>query len=89
MTERMPQGKETVSDEMILAAFADLKGGFGSAHEIADHFDHTRQWADGRLRDLHERGRVERKKSGRRSVIWWPAEATYRCFPGEAGDQTA
>jgi DNA-binding IclR family transcriptional regulator len=67
----MPQGKQTVSDEEILAALDDIRGGFASASEIADYFEHTRQWAHERLSNLQEEGRVRRKRSGEQSVIWW------------------
>lgn len=89
MTDKMPQGKETVSDEDILQAFSDIPGGFASAQEISECFDHSRQWAHGRLSDLYSEERVEKKKSGERSVIWWPTEPTYRAFPGGTHGQQA
>ena len=71
MTERMPQGKETVSDEDILAAMRSSDDPVVSATEIGDHFDHTRQWAHQRLEQLYEEGMVEKKEASKRSVVWW------------------
>ena len=71
MNRDMPQGKETVSDEEIIEALKDHDDPFIAASELADHFDHTRQWAHARLNQLHEDGRVSRKEAGERSVIWW------------------
>lgn len=85
----MPQGKETVSDDMILSAFSDIEGGFAAPQEVAGYFDHTRQWADNRLRELYEQGRVERKKTGQRSVVYWPTQAKYRSFPEPSEDRAA
>jgi DNA-binding Lrp family transcriptional regulator len=71
MTQDMPQGKETVSDEEIIKALRNHEDPFIAAAEIADHFGHTRQWAHNRLKKLHADGRVKRKEAGERSVIWW------------------
>lgn len=71
MSDEMPQGKATVSDEDIIIAIKTHPDPFIVASELADEFDHTRQWAHSRLQDLHEQGRVNRKNGGERSVIWW------------------
>jgi DNA-binding IclR family transcriptional regulator len=71
MTEQMPQGEKTVSDEQILDAIKRHEDPFVAASEVAEMFDHTRQWAHARLSRLHEAGKVNRKGAGERSVIWW------------------
>jgi DNA-binding IclR family transcriptional regulator len=73
MTDKMPMGKQTVSDEEILEAFEHIRGGFASATEIAEEFDHTRQWAHKRLVQLVESGELVRKQSSGNSVVYWPA----------------
>lgn len=70
MTGDMPQGKQTVSDKEIIEAIADHPDPFVRADEIADEFDHTRQWAHKRLGDLCAAGPVK-KKAGKRSAIYW------------------
>jgi len=87
--DKMPQGKEVVSDETLLQAFSEIPGGFASSKEIAERFDHSRQWAHQRLSELYDSGRVSKKKSGSRNVVWWPAEAKYHAFPGDTQDQQA
>ncbi|WP_417936055.1 helix-turn-helix domain-containing protein [Haloarcula saliterrae] len=67
----MTRGKQTVSDREILALFAAADAPFLTAREVADAFDLTRQWAHNRLQTLHDDGHLNRKKSGRNTVIWW------------------
>lgn len=71
MSEEMPQGKETVSDEEIIKAIDEHQDPFLAASEVSDMFDHTRQWAHIRLESLNEEGAVRKKESSRQSVIWW------------------
>lgn len=70
----MPQGKETVTDEEILNNMSEDEDPFHSSAEVGKMFDHTRQWAHSRLSDLYEEGRIQQKKAGKRSVIWWPED---------------
>jgi Mn-dependent DtxR family transcriptional regulator len=67
----MPQGKRSVSDSEIVDAFEEIEGPFAGASEIAEFFGHTRQWAHQRLSELHEEGTVNKKKTGKQSVVWW------------------
>lgn len=67
----MPQGKRQVSDDEIVAAFEEIDGPFAAASEVAEFFDHTRQWAHNRLTDLHKDGAIERKRTGKQAVVWW------------------
>jgi len=71
MTKDMPQGKKTVSDTQIVQAIDEHADPVLSAQEVAEIFGHTRQWADSRLKDLAEEGRVQKKSGGPRSVMWW------------------
>jgi len=71
MTEDMPTGEKTVSDEQIIEAVEQHDDPVVSANEVASMFDHTRQWAHSRLNDLFEEDRVCRKNGGPRSVMWW------------------
>lgn len=73
MCKDMPQGVKSVSDEEIIEAIQCHKDPFVMTVEIAERFEHTRQWAHDRLDQLHAEGRVN-KKGGKRSVIWWPKD---------------
>lgn len=89
MCDKMPQGKKTVSDEELLSAFSEVPGGFGSSKEIGEVVGMTRQGAHGRLSDLYEEGRVDKKKSSQRQAVWWPTEPQYHAFPVNTVDQQA
>lgn len=67
----MGQGKRDVSDEEILVAIQDIDGPFVASVEVANYFDHTRQWAHSRLMSLYEEGKISRKKTSEQSVVWW------------------
>jgi DNA-binding IclR family transcriptional regulator len=67
----MTQGKQTIGDSDILGAIEEAEGSFVTAVELAETFGMTRQWAHNRLQQLYEDGRLQRKKSGPRNVIWW------------------
>ena len=71
MTEKMPQGKETVTDQEIVDAIECHDDPVVAAVEIAEMFEHTRQWAHSRLESLHEEGKVKKKGGGRKAVVWW------------------
>jgi uncharacterized protein YigA (DUF484 family) len=66
----MPRGKQTVDDDDIIQWMADHPDPFVRADELAEAFNHTRQWAHSRLQDLHKEQAVK-KKSGARSAIYW------------------
>jgi hypothetical protein len=61
----------TVSDDDIVNLFREHDDPFLGSAEVADWFGHTRQWAHNRLQQLHDEGRIKKKKSGSSSVIWW------------------
>ena len=75
MSDDMPQGKETVSDGQIIEAIQNHPDPFVAASEVAEMFDHSRQWAHERLQDLADERRIEKKEAGSRSVIWWDPDA--------------
>lgn len=69
----MPQGQRTVSDEEILAKMNESADAAFTAAELADSFGMTNEGMRNRLRQLAERGVLESKKPGVRTLIWWPA----------------
>jgi predicted transcriptional regulator len=70
----MPQGKQTVTDDELLENMREDTDPIHSAAEIAEMVGVTRQCVFNRLQQLHEDGRVGRKKSGSRTVVWWPSD---------------
>jgi len=67
----MPQGKKTVSDSQIIQAIEQHEDPVLAAKEVAEIFDHSRQWAHGRLKQLHTAGEIAKKSGGARAVMWW------------------
>jgi len=67
----MPRQSRSVSDEQILELFEQHDDPFLAAIEVSDWFGLTRQWAHNRLQRLHDEGRLEKKKAGPSSVIWY------------------
>jgi len=51
--------------------FAESEDPALTAVEVADELEITQQAAHKRLSQAHDRGEVQRKKTGARSVIWW------------------
>jgi CTP-dependent riboflavin kinase len=74
MNREMPQGKQTVSDDEFIRVMEDSPDPIHSAREVADMVSVTRQCAFDRLQQLREEERVDRKKSGARTVVWWPVD---------------
>ena len=72
-TNRDDGGKYTasVSDEDILTAIDHVSGPVATAAELADILPIGRRAIRERLLDLTERGDVDRKTVGARSVVWW------------------
>lgn len=70
----MPQGKRVVDDAEIVEFMLESDEPAFTAGELAEEFGMTRQGMHGRLSGLHEEGRICRKKSGERTVVWWAAE---------------
>ena len=67
----MPQGKQTVQDFEIINAIQSNDDPIVAAVEIADFFGLSRQWAYSRLENLVDEGRIQKKKAGSGSVVYW------------------
>ncbi len=65
---------EPVSDEEILDVFEGTPEPAMFANEVAEAVGYTRQGAANRLDDLVERGILNKKKSGKRSAVYWLPE---------------
>jgi predicted ArsR family transcriptional regulator len=61
----------SVTDADILGILERASAPVMTATEIADELPIGRSAVRKRLVDLHERGTVERKSVGARSVVWW------------------
>jgi len=61
----------SVTDADILGILDRASAPVMTATEIADELPIGRSAVRKRLVDLHERGTVERKSVGARSVVWW------------------
>lgn len=73
--ERGDDGRfiETVTLDDVLAALREVNEPLTGA-EVGDGLGISSRSALNKLNELHERGLVERKQVGARSVIWWLAE---------------
>jgi predicted ArsR family transcriptional regulator len=70
----MPASKQ-VSDEEIIAVFRETSDPAMYASEIGNVIGYTSEGARKRLDELVERGELQRKKSGKRSVVYWLDES--------------
>jgi len=61
----------SVTDADILGILERASAPVMTASEIADELPIGRSAVRKRLVDLHERGTIERKSVGARSVVWW------------------
>lgn len=66
----MPRTK-SVGDEEIILWIEELDDPVASASEVAEKFGYTRQGAHKRLEQMHEEGRIEKKTTGKSSVVYW------------------
>lgn len=71
--ERSKTGEyvETVTPERVLDAMATHPDPTVTAREVGEAMGYSTDAARKKLNQLHERGDVERKKVGGRSVVWW------------------
>lgn len=79
MSEHQPRSdsgkfEQKVTEQDILIVFDGCEDAFMTAGEIADRLDVTRQAVNYRLKQMHEKGLVERKKAGAAAVGWWVVE---------------
>lgn len=65
-----------VSDEKLLEHFRTSGEPFLTVPEMAEDFTISRQAIDKRLKQLHEKGDIERKKTGH-TTIWWLPDQPY------------
>lgn len=100
--ERNDQGQftGTVTDEKVLVAVRTVAPEPATATEVGEELGVTRKAAWEHLTTLHEEGRVERKKVGGRSVVWWlddhdrtvsginPNDAFWSATPGTSDTPT-
>ena len=66
---------EEVSDNDVLKVFDAADAPFLTAGEIADALPLSQSGANYRLNKMRERGLVDRKETGARSVGWWATVA--------------
>lgn len=66
---------EKISEQDILKAFDVTDDPFLTATEIADQLPVSRQAVNYRLEKMFEKGKVDKKKTGARSVGWWSTVA--------------
>lgn len=64
-----------VTCEEVFVAFEEVDKPVATAPVLADVLDVGKRPVLRRLRELEERGTVERWKVGGRAVVWWPTEA--------------
>lgn len=76
MSEGQPRGEdgefgEKVTEQDILLVFDNTDEPFLTAGEIEDELPVSRQAVNYRLKKMHEKDLVGKKKTGARSVGWW------------------
>lgn len=67
------QYARTVTDENVLDALTTVHDEYpvATTGDVADLLDVSTEPVRRRLHDLHDEGRVERRKVGARAVVWW------------------
>jgi len=71
MMDKMPQGKQTVTDEELLEWMRKSADPAFTTKEVAEAFDMTTEGIRGRLNELEDGRRLYKKKPTSRTVIWW------------------
>lgn len=61
---------ETGSLEDILDVFEDVRGPVITSSDVADQFDWSTDTARQKLQQLYDRGKVDKRKTGR-VIVWW------------------
>jgi len=67
----MAAGRMTITDNEIIEYFAEASDPVFSAGECAEDWDMTHEGARGRLNSLVDSGRLETKKPGSRTRVYW------------------
>ena len=88
MTENQPRGEGgefgvKVTEQDVLLVFDATDDPFLTASEIAEQLPVTRQGVYHRLKQMREKGLVDKKKTGARGAGWWATIAP-RLAPGVA-----
>jgi DNA-binding MarR family transcriptional regulator len=63
---------ETVTLEKVREVFDDVRGPVVLSADVADRLDCSRETARRKLKQLHDRGELERRKVSRRVLYWEP-----------------
>jgi predicted ArsR family transcriptional regulator len=67
----MVQGKMTVTDDEIIEILRDSGDPAYITSEVAEMLDMSAEGTRNRLQDLHDEGRLCKKKPNRQSTMWW------------------
>lgn len=75
--ERAETGEyvETTGARAVLTAMRDTDGPVVTVGDVAEAVNCSRETARRKLTDLHDEGRVERRKIGASAVVWWVSDA--------------
>lgn len=60
-----------VTDTDVIELFRNHPDPVLTAGDVAEEFELSRQGANKRLKQLHQKGKLERRKVGARAVVWW------------------
>jgi len=63
-------------DAQLRRVFEESADPVLTAVEVAEALGVSQQAAHAKLTRAHENGAVSRKKTGARSVVWWPAQCS-------------
>ena len=66
---------ETVTLEDVVGVFEMVRGPVITSRDVADALDCSIESARQKLTRLHDQNRIERRKLGKRRVVWWLADA--------------
>ena len=86
------QFTEDITEQGILKLFDRADDPFLTAPEIANEFGVTRQGVAYRLKQMREKGHVDSKKAGAKSIGWWatvapaPSDETLRDIEASEGE---
>ena len=64
--------KTTLDD--VRDAVRDGPDPVSTTGDVAEVLDISSESARGKLNELHEQGRIEKRKIGARAIIWWVSE---------------
>ncbi|MFC7324144.1 winged helix-turn-helix transcriptional regulator [Halorubrum rutilum] len=75
MSEESSGGRpRTLTGKTVLDGFNQIDKPVATAGLLADVVNAPKRTVLRRLRELEEKGQVERWKVGSRAVVWWPTE---------------